>query len=158
MGRKKRRRQEVEVVRVTAEGVSRGEERIQSEKEGGRGGRKHCKRRESNSSLNTYNKLITVLGERFFLIQKWRRCKPIIIKSCGKIITTCSLSLIINLIPYIYTLVGANTANWFMYHRHHVMIYFTFLVFFSRVDGHGGVLWYWNAEQCRALIFRFWYC
>lgn len=58
MGRKKRRRQEVKVVRATAEGVSRGEEGIQSKKEGGRGGRKHCKRRESNSSLNTYKKPI----------------------------------------------------------------------------------------------------
>lgn len=57
MGRKKRR-QEVKGVSATVEGVSRGEERIQSVKEGGRGGRKHCKRRESNSSLNTYNKPI----------------------------------------------------------------------------------------------------
>lgn len=35
-------------------GVNREEERIQIESEGGRGGRKHCKHRESNGSLTTF--------------------------------------------------------------------------------------------------------
>lgn len=48
MRRKKRRREEIKMKRAIAEGVNRGEERIQSE--GGRGGRKHCEHRESNGN------------------------------------------------------------------------------------------------------------